>query len=67
MEIVELLRVVLETAGIFALIFLAGKYFRFKGIIVKLISASEDTKITESQFQDIIHTIKVELWPKKVW
>lgn len=64
METIELIRVLAETGGGLLLIFLGGKYFRFKDIIITTIKAAQDAKITEEEFQSIIDKIKAEIYPK---
>jgi hypothetical protein len=65
METFEIIRILAETIGGLALIFLGGKYFRYKEIIIMIIEAAKDVKITEEEFQSIIDRIKAQIWPKE--
>ncbi len=62
MEKLELIRLVAEGVGFVALSVLANKTFRFKGILVKIIEAAKDAKITEEEFQGIVDEVKKEIY-----
>jgi len=64
METFEMIRILAEAVGGLLVIFLGGKYFRFKDIIITTINAAKDAKVTEEEFQQIIDKIKAEIYPK---
>ncbi len=62
MEKFEIIRIAAEAVGFILLAWLGTKAFRFKDIIVKIIEAAKDTKVTEEEFQGIIDEVKKEIY-----
>ena len=65
MEKFDIIRTAFEIIGAGVISFLGHKTFKFKDIIIKLITAAEDGKVTEEEFQEIVDEVKEEIYPKK--
>ena len=64
MEKLELIRIIAEGVGVLAIAFLSSKTFKYRAVILEIIEAAKDVKITEAEFQKIVDAIKAEIWPK---
>ena len=64
METLEIVRIVAEAVGVLAITFLSSKTFKYRAVLVQIIEAAKDIKITEAEFQKIVDAIKAEIWPK---
>jgi len=62
MEKTEIMRIAAEAVGFILLTWLGTKAFKYKDIIVKVIEAAKDTKVTEAEFQGIIDEVKKEIY-----
>jgi hypothetical protein len=64
MEKLELIRIVAEGVGVILLAFLGNKTFKYRAVLLEIIKAAKDVKVTETEFQAIVDAIKAEIWPK---
>lgn len=62
METLEILRLVVELLAGVVLFVLSRKTIRYKNIIVKIIEAAKDLRVTEQEFDDIINEIRREIY-----
>lgn len=62
MEKLEIIRISLEVASVLFVAFFGGKMFRYKNVILAIINAAKDAKITEDEFQGIIDEVKKEVY-----
>jgi len=62
MEKFEIIRIAVEAVGFILIVWLGGKSFRFKDILVKVVDAAKDSKVTEEEFQGIIDEVKKEIY-----
>lgn len=62
MEKMEILRISLEVASVVLSAFFAGKMFRYKNVILEILNAAKDGKVTEQEFQGIIDEVKKEIY-----
>lgn len=62
METLEILRLVVELLAGVVLFVLSRKTIRYKNIIVKIIEAAKDLRVTEQEFDDIINEIRHEIY-----
>jgi len=64
MEKLEIIRIVLEIVGTLLLGWLTHKSFKFKDALTKIIAAAKDAIVTETEFQEIVDSIRKDIYGK---